>query len=375
MNLKEYIKNKSKDLNIDIVGFTNGEKFSHLDKFLLNRREKKYETEFEEKDIDLRLNPLNTLNEVKTIIVIGISYNVDYETKKRPYLSGRLSKSSLGEDYHNVLKHKMNMLVNEIKKVTDFKYFIGVDTGPLIDRELASKSGIGWYGKNCCIVNDIYGSFIFIGYILTDLDIECDERIKAKCDDCTLCLKACPTNAIGDNYEINARRCISYLTQTKDKIPYELRDKMGTKIYGCDTCQLVCPKNKGITKGKNKDFIPMSTNGYIEIKELFQLSNKEFKEKYGHMAGSWRGKNVLKRNAIIALGNIGDKDSIGLIEQGLKDDSSMIREYAAWALLKIDLDEGTKILKKHILKEKNETVIDEINNLIKYFSTLSSHKR
>jgi epoxyqueuosine reductase len=371
MDLREYIIDTAYRLGIDIIRFTSTESFEEIREFLVERERMKYETEFEEKDIELRYNPKKLLPNGKTIIVIGLSYNVDNKKNnkknKEHRIKGKLSKSTWGIDYHKVLKEKMKLLVNEIKKIEEFDYKIYVDTGPLIDRIIAKRAGVGWYGKNCSIINDDYGSFIFIGYIITSLNIKEDEPIEEKCGDCRLCINACPTGAIGEGYKINAKRCISYLTQTKTKIPYELREKMGVKIYGCDTCQIVCPKNKYIKKGKTLDFLPKKTGGYIDLEELLTISNRQFKEKYGHISASWRGKNILKRNAIIAIGNTKNKEYIDILKHQLDDPSPMIREYAAWAILRIDREIGSKIVIQHLEKENDSKVKEEINKLLSYF--------
>ncbi len=376
MDIKKHIINISRELEIDIIGFTYTEPYEELRNFLESRKKKRYDTEFEEKNIDLRIDPFNILHDSRSIIVIGMSYNTENSKKIREDdRIGILSKSSWGVDYHKVLREKLEELVKEIKKVCDFKYRIIVDTGSLVDREVAKRANIGWYGRNNSIINDIFGSFIFIGYIITDLEIEADmsERVEEKCMNCRTCIDSCPTSAIEEGYIINARKCVSYLTQTKERIPYELRDKMGTKVYGCDTCQLVCPYNKKAVKVNSRLFIPKVTNGYISLYELFNISNKEFKKKYGHMAGSWRGKNILKRNCIIALGNIKDKESINILKESLNNSSTMIREYSAWSLLKIDKELGKKILNEHIKNEKDDEVRVEMEKLLEYFEGDSTY--
>lgn len=333
-SLNQYIVDKSKEVGIDICGFTDGLPLYNLKDYLLYREEKSIKTEFEENDIDKRIDPRITMPNCKSIIVLGISYNVDYDEKPEYPLRGKLSKSSWGIDYHVVLKQKIELLIEEIKKQVHFEYKYFVDTGPLLDREMARKAGIGYYGKNCSIINEEYGSFIFLGYILTDLDLEFSEEVSNKCGDCDLCLRACPTGALEGQGKFNPKKCISYLTQTKDNIPNSLREKMGIKIYGCDTCQLVCPKNNGVKKSSHEEFIP-EAHGYINIEELLSMSNREFKKKYGSMAGSWRGKTILKRNAIIALGNMKKIENIHLLIPELRDSNPIIREYAEWAIVNI----------------------------------------
>lgn len=337
MNLKEYIIEKSKILNIDMIGFTDSAPLYNVEERLNYRLENNLQTEFEEKEVERRIDPKLTFPSCKSIIVIALSYNVDFEIINDNKLKGVLSKSSWGLDYHRVLKAKMNSLVEEIKDIEDFDYKMYVDTGPLVERELANKAGIGYYGKNCSIINDEYGSFIFIGYIMTDLNIEQDiSRIDSKCGDCDLCIRACPTNAL-EPYKLNPKKCISYLTQTKDIIPIEYRKKMNSKIYGCDTCQLVCPKNKDVKASVHPDFIPYNTGGYIDIIELLSMSNSQFKHKYGSMSGAWRGKNILKRNAIIALGNMKVPENSYLLENIDSNNSSYMEEYIKWAMENIFL--------------------------------------
>ncbi len=368
MDLKQFIIDKSKELNIDIIGFTDCNPLNNLKDYLIIRKENQIEIEFEEKDIEKRINPKYTFPNCKSILVIGISYNNDFNEVPDYKLKGRLSKSTWGVDYHQVLRNKMAELTQAIKKEIDFSYVYYVDTGPLIDRELAKKAGIGYYGKNSSIINDEYGSFIFLGYILTDLDINISSvEVPNKCGDCNLCIRACPTGALEGPYKFNPKKCISYLTQTKEKIPYELRSKIGKKIYGCDTCQLACPKNKNIKMPNHIEFIPKLTKGYMNIEELLTISNKEFRRKYGGMAGAWRGKNILKRNAIIVLGNTRNKENLKTLLPLLKDQNSMIREYTAWAILNIDFSYGREVIEKAIKIEVEDSTKLEMKNLIQYF--------
>jgi len=305
MNMKKFIIDKSKMLNIDIIGFTDCEPLIDIEEYLLYRIDNGLATEFEERDIKKRVDPKISMGNCKSIIVIGLSYNVENNESIDFVLKGSLSRSSWGIDYHKVLKQRLQSLADEISKVVEFQYQIYVDQGPLVERELAKKAGVGYYGKNCNIINKDYGSFIFLGYMLTDLGVVSDEIVLAdSCDDCDLCIRACPTSALGYDYKLNPKRCISYLTQCKGDIPEELAQKMGIKIYGCDTCQIVCPKNKDVIKNSNKEFLPLDTKGAIDIEELMNMTNREFKLKYGAMAGSWRGKKRLQRNATIALENI-----------------------------------------------------------------------
>lgn len=334
IDIKQCIIDKSSKLDIDIIGFTDGEPLWNLEEYLSYRIENNINTEFEQRDIKKRIDPRLTFPDCKSIIVVGISYNVDYKHGDNNILKGNLSRSSWGIDYHRVLKDKMEALIHEIEMEIDFNFKYFVDTGPLVERELAKKAGIGYYGKNCSIINRDFGSFIFLGNIMTDLDINIDNTREDNCEECNLCIKACPTNALDGKYGMNPKRCISYLTQTKENLPEELMEMMGINIYGCDTCQLVCPKNKGIKKSFHKEFIPEWTKGIIDIEELLNMSNRQFKDKYGSMAGSWRGKNILKRNGIIAIGNMKDSKNIDLLIDEKKKDNPLLNPYIDWAINK-----------------------------------------
>lgn len=334
--IDKYIREKAQVLGIDMIGFTNCQPLNNLEEYLRERKEQNLTTEFEEANLEKRLDPKLTLESCKSIIVMALSYNIDYRPKANEQVSGSLSKSSWGEDYHKVLKKKMDSLIEEIKKIEDFNYKAFVDTGPLLDRELAYRAGLGYYGKNCSIINKEYGSYIFLAYILTDLDLEItQDRVDNDCGDCILCLKACPTGALQAPYKINPKKCISYLTQTKELINEDLRHKMGRSIYGCDICQQVCPKNKGVKISQHQEFVPRKTGGLVDIEELFAMSNREFKLKYGHKAGAWRGRNVFIRNAIIALSNMKKKESNQLLSS-LQTESDLLSPYIDWALEKLE---------------------------------------
>lgn len=370
MDIKQYIIRKSNELDIDMVGFTDCKPLLNIREYLMERKRKDRETEFEEEDIRRRIDPKVIFPECKAIIVISMSYNNEFSMgpKKLPW--GKLSKSSWGLDYHIILRKKMDKLIDEIQRKKKFNYKSFVDTGPLVDRELAKNAGIGYYGKNCSVINPKYGSFIFIGYILTDLDMKIDSTIlKEDCGDCVLCLKACPTGALESSYRLNPKRCISYLTQTKERIPYDLRRHMGNSIYGCDICQKVCPKNKGISMGNHEEFIPTENKSYIDIGDILSISNREFNTRYSSMAGSWRGRNIWRRNGIIALGNTKDKIYLPMLKPFLKDPSPMIREYTAWAILNIDYKHGMVWIRDILEYEGDKIVKLEIERLIDYFNT------
>jgi epoxyqueuosine reductase len=328
--LKETIIEKAGQIGIDMIGFTRADPFYSLESILKERIEKNNSPEFEEKNIKLRIDPKETMKDAKSIIVIGLSYYTDTKKQKSPKIKGSLSRSSWGTDYHKVLTNHMKRLVDKLEETMEFQSMIFTDTGPLVDRELAYRAGLGYYGKNCSLINPKYGSFFFIGYILTDLDIkENAEQLQSECGDCELCLKACPTSALVAPGKLDTNRCISYLTQTKKQIKEELAQKMGIKIYGCDTCQLVCPKNKGIEKSAHLEFHPDKTGGVVDIEELLEISKRDFNIKYKDMSGSWRGKNILIRNSLIALNNMSLDEHYELVQSVHQKQVELLKPYTS----------------------------------------------
>lgn len=367
---KDKIIEYAKEIGIDLIGFTKAEEFNELEEILKKREENRYLSGFEEKNIEKRIKPHLTLQNAETIIVIAMSYYVnekDIQSSSSSETIGNISRSSWGKDYHIVLKEKMKRLVEYIEKeFSGFEYKYFTDTGPLVDRHLAYKAGIGWYGKNNCIISNDFGSWIFIGYILCNLKVEIESFIQTGCKKCKKCIKACPTGALMEDNLYNSKLCISYLTQTKDDIRYELREKMGNSLYGCDICQMVCPHNLENIKS-SMEFIPEKDNHRPGLLDILRLSNKQFKKRFGNSALGWRGNNIIKRNALIALGNSKKKDVINDLIEYLSSPSIMIRKYTAWAIIRLNKEEGKKILDMHLKKEKEREVIEEINKLYSYY--------
>ncbi|MGD9569793.1 MAG: tRNA epoxyqueuosine(34) reductase QueG [Sedimentibacter sp.] len=357
--MKQMIIDAANSLGIEIIGFTSVINYSYLADYLTERKEKGFSCEIEEQDIMKRLDARNVFPNCKSIIAIGIPYARGYKNPLKKDM-GLLSVSSYGLDYHKKLKGILKELGEEIKKLVNFEYKICVDTSPLIDKEICLRAGIGFYGKNTLLINEKFGSFINLGYLLTDLKIECDNNLnKNICGSCEACIKSCPNNAILTEGGINSRRCVSYLTQTKEYIPLEYRKNMKNQIYGCDVCQLVCPKNKlNSEKTTENDY----SNLFIGLQQILKISNEEFSLRYGYLSGSWRGKNVWKRNALVAIGNLRLDSMYDLVKNELDSDSQMIRMYAAWCLLQLNKENATEILNNR-MKFENDTIKREYTKL------------
>ena len=362
--MKNKIRKIAEALGLARIAFTNKIKYDELLDIFNFRIENNYNNEFEERDINKRLDASFLLPNCKTIITAILPYAKGYKIPVKNGM-GNLSVSSFGLDYHKLLYGKLEELVFELKKDFDFNYKICVDNTPLNDRAICYRSGLGYIGKNSMLIDDEYGSFVFLGSILTDLDIEEENNIfnTSKCGGCNICINKCPNNAIMDNNIINTKKCVSYLTQTKEYIPIEYRNSMGNQIYGCDICQFNCPKNyKVLNKASEENYDSLLVN----LEELFKISNKEFNLKYGSVAGSWRGKNIWKRNAIIVCANMELDNFYDLIKEELYGDSEMFKIYASWALLKLNVQKSKDLIYNRI-KYESDAIKNEYNKLLEMY--------
>ncbi|MGT2950636.1 tRNA epoxyqueuosine(34) reductase QueG [Streptococcus cuniculi] len=352
MNLKEQIIALSKDIGISKIGFTTADDFAYLEKSLRAAVEEGRTSGFEHKNIEERIKPRLSLASAKTIISIAVAYprRLPQKPQKTQYKRGKITPNSWGLDYHYILQDKLERLARGIEELTaDFEYKGMVDTGALVDTAVARRAGIGFIGKNGLVISKEFGSYMFLGELITNLEIEPDQPVDYDCGDCNRCVTACPTSCLLGDGTMNARRCLSFQTQDKGMMDLEFRKKIKTVIYGCDICQICCPYNKGIDSPPVVDIDPDLAEP--ELIPFLELSNGQFKEKFGMIAGSWRGKNILQRNAIIALANANDRSSIPkLLEIIDKKQNPIHMATAIWAL-------------SQLVKQPNEEMVAFIENV------------
>lgn len=370
--LKEELITYSKEIGIDKIGFTTADTFTELKNRLIRQQELKYQSGFEEPDIEKRVTPSLLLKEPRSIISIAIAYpskmNNRVESKKGER-RGIFSRASWGLDYHHVLNDKLKKLEEFLTtKMPDSRLKSMVDTGELSDRAVAERAGIGWSGKNCSIITPEFGSYVYLGEMITSIPFEPDKPMEDQCGSCTKCLDACPTGALVQGGQINAQRCISFLTQTKTFIPDEFRDKIGNRIYGCDSCQTSCPVNKGKNFHFHEELEPDPEAAKPLLKPILKLSNREFKTKLGYVSGAWRGKRPIQRNAIIALAHFKDETAIPDLVDVLENEGSPVsRGTAAWALGKIGGEMAHAALKKAQKHEIDLDVQNEIEKGLRFY--------
>ena len=337
MNIKEEIINLAKEIGISKIGFTTADDFDYLEKSLRLAVEEGRNSGFEHKNIEERIKPKLSLASAKTIISIAVAYphKLKQQPQKTAYKRGKFTPNSWGLDYHYVLQDKLDRLAKGIEELTaDFEYKGMVDTGALVDTAVAQRAGIGFIGKNGLVISKEFGSYMFLGELITNLDIEPDQPVDYGCGDCNRCVTACPTSCLIGDGSMNAKRCLSFQTQDKGVMDLEFRKKIKTVIYGCDICQICCPYNKGLDNPLATEIDPDLS--HPELLPFLELSNGQFKEKFGHVAGSWRGKNILPRNAIMALANANDRSAIPkLLEIIDKGQNPIHVATAIWALCQL----------------------------------------
>jgi epoxyqueuosine reductase len=335
LSLEELVKAQACGLGFDLVGITSlgpMETAGAFDEWVARgyAGEMDYLPRGAAKRRDSRL----PLPGTASAIVVGLDYG-----GRAP--SGPVARYARGDDYHDVMLGRLGALhewlESEVGRPVKGKSY--VDTGPILERDLARRAGLGWFGKNTNLVNPRIGSFFFIGALLVDLDLDSDTPFEAdRCGTCTRCLDACPTDAFVEPRLLDATRCISYLTiELKGAIPEDLRAQIGTHIYGCDTCQDVCPYNvKFAQELREPAFAPRAEIGERDARslarELLAMNDDAFRTAFRKSPIKRAKRRGLARNAAVVLGNIGDERDAPVLARASNDPDPLVRGHAAWAL-------------------------------------------
>lgn len=372
--LKEELIQYANEIGVDKIRFASADTFDSLKDRLILHESLGYLSGFEEPDIEKRTNPALLLPKAKSIVAIALAYPSKMKDAPRSTKDARrgiFCRASWGTDYHVVLKKKLGMLEEFLRsKHEDIRTKSMVDTGELSDRAVAERAGIGFSAKNCMIITPEFGSYVYLAEMITNVPFEPDEKIEDQCGTCNKCVDSCPTGALVNPGQLNSQRCISFLTQTKGFLPDEFRSKIGNRLYGCDTCQTVCPINKGKDFHLHPEMEPDPEIAKPLLKPLLTISNREFKEKYGHVSGSWRGKKPIQRNAILALAHFKDTSALpDLVDLMHKDPRPVIRGTAAWAIGKIGDGQQLSELEKALERESDEEAKQEIIKGIELLQT------
>jgi epoxyqueuosine reductase len=364
----EIVKKLGIDIGFDLVKITSAEPFIEDEEAALKRFDDGYINDYSwyNKDrIRLMNRPTLLLENAKSVISLGTSYlNVDSNSDSTRYLHGKVARYAWGDDYHKVLKDRLKIFCSRISEVIGRKVStrIFVDDGPMNDRAAARRSGLGWVGKNTNIITQNYGSWVLLGQVITDLDLEIDTPLKKNCGSCARCIDDCPTGAIVAPYVIDNSKCISYLTiELKGSIPRNMRHLIGDWIFGCDICQEVCPVNRKAKVGNSNEFKERTGFGLPELVPILEMNQETFSKVYRNSPIKRAKLMGLKRNACVALGNSGDPNAIGPLAKALKNEEPIVKIHAAWALGRIGGKEAHKVL----LEESNNKNITEVKEEIR----------
>jgi epoxyqueuosine reductase len=290
---------------------------------------------------------------VRSIVVAVMNYRTTEPAPPGP-LEGRVSRYAWGDDYHQIMRDRLKALAEFIRaERPESRARAVVDTAPLLERDFARLAGIGWIGKNTMLINKRLGSWLFLGAVLTDAELEYDQPHSTEhCGTCTRCLDACPTQAFAGPYQLDSRRCISYLTiELRGPIPEQLRPAVGDWLFGCDVCQDVCPWNRKAPVCDEAGYAPRTPGGTVDLTRLATMSDAEMRESLRKSALARAGVRGLRRNAAVVLGNSGSLEAV-LSLQKLADDADLfVREAAIWALDQIRRSQCVNIRRTPVVHE------------------------
>jgi epoxyqueuosine reductase len=306
-----------------------------------------------------RLHPQNLWPDARSAVVFALPYGQEADplARLKEKSSGNISVYALNRDYHDVFKGKLKRIAQWLAHETAAEVKVFVDTAPLMEKPLAEQAGLGWQGKHTNLVSRELGSWFFLGCILTTLELEINAAEEDHCGSCRACLDICPTKAFPTPYQLDARRCISYLTiEHRGHIPLEFRKPMGNRIYGCDDCLAVCPWNKFAQAASEQKLKARDDLLAPSLAELLQLDDEAFRKMFAGSPVKRTGHNRFLRNCLIASGNSGDPELLEPVRKCLTDDSPLVRAMAIWALLQLDSQSFASEREKRLFSENDADV-------------------
>ncbi|MEE8356311.1 MAG: tRNA epoxyqueuosine(34) reductase QueG [Anaerolineales bacterium] len=323
-----------------------------------------------ERSLARRADPRKILPECQSILVLASPYPAPMGNVK----GGKIASYALNKDYHDVLIERLQLLVEslEVWVGTTVPNRWYTDTGPILEKELAMRAGLGWIGKNTTLINKKIGSYFFLAEILLGIELVTDEPItESFCGSCTLCLDTCPTGALRAPYTLDANRCISYLTiEHGEEIPLELRPQMGDWIFGCDICQVVCPWNKPSAEAAIiiEDLQPREELANLDLDQELCLSQSEFSARFRGSPIKRAKRRGYLRNVAVVLGNLKNPAALPALAAALEDPEPLVRAHAAWALGEIGGEEALTLLNNRAKTEVDLQVLLEIQGAVKTLS-------
>jgi epoxyqueuosine reductase len=290
-----------------------------------------------------KLQPESILPGARSVVVCAMNYNTARPYTRFDRLRAWISRYAWGLDYHETLKTKLHELAGWIEQNSTRQTKCYVDTGPLLERVYAKYAGVGWFGKNTCIINEKAGSWLFLGCIVTDLELTYDSAIPDRCGTCTLCIEACPTGAILEPYVLDSRKCIAYTTiELRGAIPERDRAGVGHHLFGCDICQDVCPWNRKAPSSANPAFGAKEELFWPIIDRLLELNEEQWRRMIRGTAMKRAKVQGLLRNLMVVAGNAGRKELLPKLRPFLNHNDEHVKSHAQWAIEEIEKQHETK---------------------------------
>ena len=323
----------AEELGIDVVGAAAAQPYAETERLILERRSRGLFAgmRFTMAQPEVSCHPETLLPGARTVVSAAQCY---YAPGPEPKASeGRLPRYTWADGYSE-LREKLDALGRSLGG----SYRVLVDENQHVDREGAARAGVGFYGKNTMLITRKHGSWVVLGTLITDVEVESGAPLDLDCGSCTLCIEACPTGALDDPGVVDATRCLSYWTQAPAPIPEEYREELGDRVYGCDICQDVCPWNRGIEKRRAGREPPAGAEPVVSLADWLTASDESLSARYDRLYYPRNDTRYLRRNALVAAGNSADRTLVDAVRPYAEGEDPLLREHAQWALARLDGD-------------------------------------
>jgi epoxyqueuosine reductase len=322
-------------VGLDVVGAAPAEPYEETERHIRERRQRGLfaDMRFTMARPEISCHPETLLADARTVVSAALCYYTP--EPERPAGHGRLPRYTWRHAYAE-LREKLD----ELGRRLGGEYRVLVDDNNHVDREAAARAGVGFYGKNTLTITRRHGSWVVLGTLVTDVEIEPTKPLDLDCGSCRLCIDACPTGALDEPGVLDSTKCLSYWTQSSSSIPEAYRAELGAQVYGCDICQDVCPWNRGVEKRRADDAVPAGAEPHVSLVDWLEADGDALADRYDRLFVPKNDPRYLRRNALVALGNVGGPEHRPLAERYAEDGDELLREQAQWALARLDAREA-----------------------------------